>query len=282
MASLKSLDNLESFSPDLLGMPIEELIELIKLERKKYNEYTIIKDAALTCTENSSLSPEVSTKIQDLFMSTELDHASNGALLGLPPVSIPEFTYQEKILIKNAIQTDITKNCSKLLEELDELDIGYNAKKFKEEDEELFNLKKELNTQQQMYVSKLEELIFVFEEIIKLKSETLPDVANKEINLSEIKLKLYNLQSELLNAQLKVNVFTETECSMLAYDTLVKDIVQQQTECKEEIRKLEELKEQYKEVSCEQFNEILQKYIKYKAKIDQNKCLREKVEENNA
>ncbi|KAK5642483.1 hypothetical protein RI129_008650 [Pyrocoelia pectoralis] len=259
---------------------IEQLNKCVELERRKYNKYSIIKDVAMSCTtEESCLPTELQSKVYEILMADDVEQClqltPNDTLLGLPHRNT-ELTYEEKELIRNAVQKGIIKKSRKLFEELEELgiecnranDLTHSVLGISVEDKVLMDYKRELNEKQSLYISQLEELISVLKEILELKSKTLPESTNNKTYACEIELRLLQLQSQVMNAKVTVDIFTETSSSMDAYRQLLKDICQQQTDCKQEIEKLRELKEKYKQVSCKQYNEILRNYVKYKSIIE--------------
>ncbi|KAB0796575.1 hypothetical protein PPYR_10636 [Photinus pyralis] len=285
--SLKStviFENSESIaSVDKLNNEVEKLNECIQLERRKYQEYSIIRDVAMSCTtEESGLPSELQSKILDILSAVEvedcLELASNDTLLGLAPLNI-QLRYEEKEQIRNTVQQGIMNKSRKLFQELDELGIDYSNENsdthsvlgISVDDKILVDYKKELNDKQSLYASQLQELISVLKEIIELKLKTLPESTNKKIHACEVQLQLFQLQSQVMDAKTRVDIFTETSQSMEAYRQLLKDIYKQQEDCKREIQQLRELKERYEQVSCKQYNELLQSYIKYKTIIESKK-----------
>lgn len=284
--SLKNITNngnsesISSVDIDKLNKEIEQLNACVKLERRKYNKYSIIKDVAMSCTtEESCLPTELQSKVYEILTADDvgqcLQLTPNDTLLGLSHPNT-ELTYEEKEQIRNAVQKGIIKKSRKLFEELEELgiacnevnDVTHSVISLSVEDKVLMDYKRELNEKQSLYISQLEELISVLKEILELKSKTLPESTNNKTHACEIELRLLQLQSQVMNAKVTVDIFTETSSSMDAYRQLLKDICQQQTDCKQEIEKLRELKEKYKQVSCKQYNEILRNYVKYKSIIE--------------
>ncbi|KAF5308553.1 hypothetical protein FQR65_LT18086 [Abscondita terminalis] len=258
MSTLNALNTLEHSSTDQPNQSIEELLECIRLERMKYNKYAIIKEIILTCaTEGCELPPNVQSKIFNILMAKDLEafNASSN-LLGLAPFDPPDLTFEESFQLKNVIQSGIIKKSNNIFHELEQLGITYNDNNksqtflgLSNDDKVFVDCKRELNELQHLYVLKLEELISVLDEIIKFQTQRLPDLSYTKINSYNLKLKSYELQSQMVNAKLRVSIFTETDCSLTAYRELMKDVLQQQKECKREIEELERLREEYKQVS---------------------------------
>ncbi|KAF2897949.1 hypothetical protein ILUMI_08224 [Ignelater luminosus] len=279
-----------SCTADISELAREELDTLVKevtTQRRKYNEYQIIQDVIYECIKEScEFSGELQSKIADILTASNLQSCvelgSNCTLLGLN-FNLSELTYEENENLKAVVQLRLVEKRRKIFKELGELGItieetdypleSSSALNLSVQEKVLIDLKQQLNEKQDLYIRLLQELREILEKIINLKVKTLADITNDKIKTYEIKSELFCIRTKLLNVKLKMKIFSETTLTLNAYKEILKDVLQQQKDCREEIGKLQELKEKYKQVSCKQYDEILRNYIKYKSNIEKKRLL---------
>lgn len=266
---------------------LDKLIREVSIQRRKYNEYQIIQDVICECIKEScEFSGELQSKIVDILTASNLQSCvglgGNCTLLGLN-FNLTELTYEEHENLKEVVQLKLIEKRRKIFKELCELGItieetdcpleSSSVLNLGVQEKVLIDLKQQLNEKQDLYIRLLQVLREILEKVINLKVKTLSETTNDKIRTYQIQTELFCIRTKLLNVKLKTKIFSETTLTLNAYKEILKDVLQQQKDCREEIEKLQELKEKYKQVSCKQYDEILRNYLKYKSNIEKKRLL---------
>lgn len=258
---------------------MKELIENLKIERRKYDKYKIIKNIILNRDyEEGKSSENVYNKAYSLVMASELKQCLDSPIhdieLGLASFKPSDLLMFEKEQLQDLVQRKIEEKKVTLQEQLKEYGIILDFSKDTQPNDltdrikTVLDLRLKVKDMQQLRVEKLQELTNTFEEILKLQTEVLPLNVDKKIAELNILLELNRIKTKILNCQLNMNIFKETSICKPAYAELLTSISQEQNKVKTEVQSLQKLQMQYKEVSCREYNEILEAYSQYKRHIN--------------
>ncbi|KAG5900659.1 hypothetical protein JTB14_005929 [Gonioctena quinquepunctata] len=276
---------------------VNDLKEFLKLEKNKYVQYKIIYDTLEEyIKDENTVEDNLKAKVRDIMLGESLAQSltldynpfdkTNVSLLGESDVGQSNLTYQEGNVLQEILNKKLNRKYQDITREFNSLTNKDLTKSFEQtdnstsmqlspEDKVLLEYKNKLTSEQEQYIKNLITLSDLLQEITDLRLKSLPETIEKKVEECQIEEKINHLKSLLSNEKCRVDVFTETSCSLKAYKELIKDIKEQQHECQKEIQYLKELQEKYKEVSCKQYDDILKSYIQYKSSIEKKKILYE-------
>lgn len=256
--------------PDSLQQ-MSDYSEIIKIETRKYLMSKLLYDSAkesLIIGDNE-MDKNLSQQILDFFMLEEVDSDLNGLTL-LDLKATKTFSYFELQQLKNITENRLAKFANEVLK----YEGSFNGCETADvEDKLVLEYKKKLSQEEDTYLRDLSEEKSQLLEIIQLKTQVLPEVANNKLLESELTIKMNNLKSSLLLEKARVNIFMETEKSLQAYKELIKDMEAHKIALDEEIKDLQLLKEKYRQVHCKEFESILKSYIQHKRSLEKRKIL---------
>lgn len=267
---------------------VRDLLEFLKLEYKKNIQYKIILDIVEDYThEDNNDNVALKQKIKGIILSHRVSQSSvlnpsdHTPLLEIQKVNRTGLNYLEGNTLQEVLKSKLKEKRDTLQKQLGQTDKEkvntYGEKSFSDilklstEDKVLFDMKQQLIAEQELYVNNLLELQQVMAEISDLRLKTLPEGVELKTKHFQAQDKINSLKAIFTEGKFRFDIFTETNCSLEAYKELIKDIRKQQSIYQKQIQELEELKEKYKQVSCKQFDEILNSYKQYKASLEQKK-----------
>lgn len=272
---------------------VNDLSEILRVEHNKYVQYKIIYDT-LEEFINSHDDEHVNLKrrIKDIMISESLvqcmsldEHCDKPSenIFGIEDMGNTSLNFSEskelQILLKQLIDQKYKKmkadfnnvteaDISSLTQPSSSSSIDLN-----DEDKLLLEYRNKLMAEQKEYIKNLLNLTDLLEEIKKLRLEKLPEITELKIKECQVEEKINSLKCHGFHGKSRVDIFTETSCSLNAYKELIKDIKDQQQDCKREIEELTDLKQKYKDVSCKQYDDILKSYLRYKSAIEKKKLV---------
>ncbi|CAH1119538.1 unnamed protein product [Phaedon cochleariae] len=274
---------------------VNDLTEFLKLERNKYVQYKIVYDILEEfVNEEDRQEDGLRAKVKEILLCesvtqvTLLDEntvdGSKSSVFGLCNVSSPALTYSESKSLQDVIKKKLNEKylsitddfhsvANKDMTEYSEDEEITTSIKLCHEDKVLVEYKNKLLMEQEQYIRNLITLSELLGDITDLRISKLPGVIEDKVKECQVNEKINSLKSLLAQEKCRVDIFTETTCSLKAYKELIKDIKEQQHECQKDIENLDGLKNKYKEVSCKQFDDILESYLQYKSSIEKKKIL---------
>lgn len=267
---------------------VRDLLEISKLEYRKNIGYKVILDIVDDYirednNDNLALKQKINSIILGYRVSETLILNPNDqiSLLGIQKVNKGSLSYSEGNILQEVIIAKLTQKRNNLQKQLDntgEQSVNnhiekrfHDVLKFSTEEKVLLDTKRQLIAEQELYVKNLLELQEVLLEISELRLKTLPEGVGLKIKHYELQDKINSIKTLFTEGKMRFDIFTETSCALEAYKELIKDIEKQQSIYQKEIEELEEMKEKYKQVSCKQFDEILNSYKQYKSSLEQKK-----------
>lgn len=266
---------------------LNDLSEFLKLEQNKYLHQKILYDLIEEALKEDHLETELKLKIKDIILSENvkqtlsldlIDCKGNDKLLGISE-NKSLLTYSESSSLRDLLRVKLSKNVPSIIEshtdwtELMESNKSLGPIQLNVEDMTILDYKNKFVIEQEKYINNLLKLQELLEEISNKRVIELPVIMSQKINECKIEEKLNHLKCILSQQKCKVDIFTETNCTLKAYKELIKGIVEQQNECQREIENLLDLKQKYEQVSGKQFDDILKPYLLYKSSLEKKKVL---------
>lgn len=236
-------------------------------QRKKFFKRRLI----MNILNNTDLSGELSEKVQwlvtteDVLETTELTYencvSSDCVLLGLHNINNHLLNYEEKNILKASTEKQILSRQSELHGRFSKLLNDVN----KEENERalLKDFKKQLNESHTCYLSNLNDYCTQLEEVIHIRRDILPDIIKSKLEEYKYRKKIQEMKYKCVQNRTRIFMFMESTKSLAAYEELLKDILDQQSESQQAINNLNALKERYAYIKCKQFDTILNTYRDY-------------------
>lgn len=269
---------------------VRDLLEFLKLEYRKNIQYKIILSIIEEYVqEDNTINSALKQKIKNIILGHRvsqmllLDHNEHTSLLGIEKINNVSLNYLEGNTLQEVLKSKLKEQNINIQKQLSKTDKEHNnncvEKSFNDilqlsgEEKVMLNTREKLKSEQELYVQNLLELQKVLLEISDLRLKTIPEGVERKIKHLQAQDKINSLKAVFTEEKFRVDIFTETNCSLEAYKELIKDIKQQQSIYQKEIQELEELKEKYKQVSCKQFDDILASYKQYKSSLEQKKRL---------
>ncbi|XP_057670013.1 uncharacterized protein LOC130902155 [Diorhabda carinulata] len=277
--------NMKSSYCNAQEQELNDLSEFLKLEQNKYLHQKILYDLIEEALEEDHMETELKIKIKDIILSENVKQTldlrnSEGKdkLLGISD-SNTLLTYTESSSLRDLLKEKLTKNVHNIIEshsdwtELMESNKSLGLIQLPVEDMTLLDYKNKLAVEQEKYIMNLLKLQELLEEISDKRVIELPGIMTQKIQECKIEEKLNHLKCILSQQKCKVDIFTETNCTLKAYKELIRGIIEQQNDCQKEIEKLLDLKQKYDQVSGKQFDDILKPYLLYKSSLEKKKVL---------
>ncbi|XP_074025837.1 uncharacterized protein [Leptinotarsa decemlineata] len=290
-----SVDGSTQFNTCAQEQEVNDLKEFLKLEQEKYVQYKVIYDTLEEyINEAGGVDDNLRAKVRSIILSESLAQTSilefnsfdesNISVLGANDTECSNLTYPEGNLLQKKLNLKLIEKHQNLAQEFHKVtnrDLQKSLEtrqdstslQLSSEDKVQLDYKNKLTIEQELYVKNLISLSELLEKIADLRLKSLPDIIEKKVDECQVEEKINHLKFLLSNVKCRVDVFTETSCSLKAYKDLIKDIQNQQEDYKKQIQQLNELKEKYKQVSCKQYDDILKSYIQYKASIEKKRIL---------
>ncbi|XP_056633528.1 uncharacterized protein LOC130443084 [Diorhabda sublineata] len=277
--------NMKSSYCNAQEQELNDLSEFLKLEQNKYLHQKILYDLIEEALEEDHMETELKIKIKDIILSENVKQTldlrnSEGKdkLLGISD-SNTLLTYTESSSLRDLLKEKLTKNVHNIIEshsdwtELIESNKSLGLIQLPVEDMTLLDYKNKLAVEQEKYIMNLLKLQELLEEISDKRVIELSGIMTQKIQECKIEEKLNHLKCILSQQKCKVDIFTETNCTLKAYKELIRGIIEQQNDCQKEIEKLLDLKQKYDQVSGKQFDDILKPYLLYKSSLEKKKVL---------
>nr|CAH7755051.1 unnamed protein product [Callosobruchus chinensis] len=266
---------------------IKDLNESLESEYNTYLQYktifSVLNEYLRQEDCGDSESDKLKSKLHEIILQESLAQTSslddgNGEdnLLGVNNINVLCLTYSESRKLEGIVKEKLTEKQCQLANETRSLEKNKSKLLNSEalsEDQQLIENKRNLISLKEEYVKNLLTLIELLTELKEMRLEQLPKTLDTRIKGWTLSEKVCNLKAKLLTSKNRVDVFTETSTSLEAYKELLKDIKEEQHLCEEEIENLNQLKKQYEQVSCKQYDEILKSYLEYKACLERKKLL---------
>lgn len=273
---------------------VHDLFEFLKLEYRKNIQYNILLNILKEyiqedSNENKILKEKIKNIIlshsvfQTLVMNSDKCINNEKSLLGIEKLNTTALTFLERNDLQEILKLKleeqrvlIHKKLSKTEKETIRMEVekDYSASlQLSSEERVMLSTKQKLLVQQEQYINNLLELQKLLLEISGLRLKKLPDGVEFKIKHSQAQEKINSLKAVFTEQKFRVDIFTESNCSLQAYKELIKDIKEQQKLYEKEIQELEDLKEKYRQVSCKQFDDILTAYHQFKSSLEQKKKL---------
>ncbi|KRT83437.1 hypothetical protein AMK59_4714 [Oryctes borbonicus] len=285
MAELYSEGNREATSLDKSRyQEMHDTFEIMKIERRKCTNKKVMLHTISRCiSESSELSDEVKKKVKNVLLSAEVNSClklntkhSEETLLGLSDLRIDELSYQEEEELNQvfhnyskSIADSFMHNVPKLMQEPNSTDLF----RLNMQDKVLLEARDKLKDIQETYMENLKIMYDLLQELLQLRFHDTKDLVGSKLNEYSTKSKMYDLQSKIIKEKAMVDISNEKSFSFVAYEKLLRDIIDQQKECQQQVDDLIDLKEKYKFIACKEYDEILQSYLQYKAALERKKGL---------
>lgn len=259
--------------------------EAFKTHRSKYTKYKILYDSLWEYAFHSNCPDNLKSKLQDILLTSDcaqvVDLESNGivqnsqVLVDLGNIYTPELTYNESLKLKKALESFLQNKHKGICQQffkmtgkhvnVDMITEDFGEFSLNSEDGALLELRKKLEEQLRKYVDNLLKEKEILEQIVKLRIEKLPKASNDKIKECQFKSRVTELQSKIVKEKTRIDIFMETNNSLLAYEELMRDIKEQQEECQRDISYFKKLKKQYQHIACKQYDDLLKSFIQYKS-----------------
>lgn len=257
-------------------------------ERKRYIKNKMLYEAVLYCIKEKNLDNQPTENVHEILISEDIlqhiklnvhksSEPTDDNILGLTNISSQEISYAEGKLLKNELEQKLFFYCNIMHRSISDSIKQYHSKTPDTEAKLLIDFAMQLNNEQDNYMKNLHKHMKLLKELIDLQSKCVTEISKNKVKEYNAKNKLQNIKSKLLHDKTKMDIFTESKLSLDAYRELMKDIGQQQQECRNEVEHLCELKEKYQLVSCRQFENILKSYTEYKTATEKRKKLFQQI-----
>ncbi|CAH1981779.1 unnamed protein product [Acanthoscelides obtectus] len=262
---------------------INDLSEPLQTEYNYYMQYktifNVLEEFARQEDCGDSENDKLKSKVYEIIVQESLAQTTRlgdleDDILGVKDVNSLSLTYLESRRLEEIVKKKLIEKQCQLTNKNGMLD--KNKSKLLTSDpslNELIENKNQLIALKQEYVKNLLTLAELMTELKEMRLNELPQALEMKIEEWTLSGKICNLKARLLTSKNRVDAFTETSTSLEAYKQLVKDIKREQRVCEEEIENLKQLKRQYEQVSCKQYDEILKSYLEYKAALERKKLL---------
>lgn len=200
-------------------------------------------------------------------------------LLDLDEFNNIELSFEEQKDLTTSLEKRIREKHDTFLKDLNELTDSdahslqeiINHVKFDAELERknLLLLQNQLMDQQKSLVTAMHRLGERLQELVNMKTQTAPKVAEQKAIEISTESEKFNLRYRIMHQQLRLSIFEELPISMDAYRKAINNLKEQQEELSQEIEKIRVDIENYKTVSKnEEYQEILKDYKQYKKSIE--------------
>lgn len=200
-------------------------------------------------------------------------------LLDLDEFNNIELSFEEQKDLTTSLEKRIREKHDTFLKDLNELTDSdahslqeiINHVKFDAESERknLLLLQNQLMDQQKTLVTAMHRLGERLQELVNMKTQTAPKVAEQKAIEISTESEKFNLRYRIMHQQLRLSIFEELPISMDAYRKAINNLKEQQEELSQEIEKIRVDIENYKTVSKnEEYQEILKDYKQYKKSIE--------------
>lgn len=286
--SCVALENTKTSCNNAHEQEVNDLMNFLKVEQSKYLQQKIIYDLIEDIINHDHMDPKLKSKVKEVMLSENVKQTSSidtkaYKIKELPLLGVDKqntvLTYSESSVLQEMLKMKLSENTTAITAshqswaDLVESNHQLQPLQIDSDDTVLLEYRNKLYVEQQKYIKNLANLHDLLEEIVEVRVKKLPELFEDKLKESQLVQKINHLKCTLADEKCNVDIFTETPCSLKAYNELINEVKEQQKDCQKQINDLKELKEKYKQISGKQYDDILKTYLQYKASLEKKKVL---------